>query len=125
MRRRGIATDTRHMDIHGSLPIAGSPLPSVPQAPLRRGAEVMHRRPASRGAKVLAGILFVTAPIVCFVGWFLTGISACCGSPTPPDETAQTLGWLAATGMVIVGMALLSGFRAGRRVTPDATTLDR
>ena len=63
-----------------------------------------------RSCTVVAVVLCALAIVVCLAGLVLTSVSACCGSPDPPDGTYAFVGSVVAAGLALAGVALWTGW---------------
>ena len=63
-----------------------------------------------RSCTVVAVVLCALAIVVCLTGLVLTSVSACCGSPDPPDGTYAFVGSILAAGLALAGFALWTGW---------------
>ena len=63
-----------------------------------------------RSCTVVAVVLCALAVVVCLAGLVLTSVSACCGSPDPPDGTYAFVGSIVGAGLALAGVALWAGW---------------
>jgi hypothetical protein len=67
----------------------------------------MPSRPSS--VACVAVVLVLLAVVCAAVGVMLMGVSACCGSPKPPDSTYALVGLAVAGGLLVAAWGLWTG----------------